>query len=199
MKYTTTRRRLIRSVIAGICLLPFASNAANIVVGSGSDTSYLVLESGNLGVRTYEVRYNAADGPYDAKFLFDKALVGDMTLSASFTNSGSPSVPNFFVSSINGEAGSSSPPWTWWVHWVSGGLGFQNPNYSFNSGTPTPGSWSTGFGISAPYRLIAPGSWDALVFSDGSLLPSVSPIPEPSSLLVSSLGALLVFRRRRNR
>lgn len=198
MKYTSTRRNFIRSIVAGLCLLPIVSKAANIVVGTGNDRSYLVLESGNLGVRTYEIRYDASSGPHDAKFLIDQAMAGDNTLTAIFFNYGDTNNPNYFIDSINGESGSASPPWTWWKQWVSGGSGFENPDYTFNPGTPTPGAWTSGYGISSPNRLITPGSWDALVLSDGSVMPSVAPIPETSSLLLAPLAALVVLRRRRN-
>lgn len=198
MKHHNRRSNILRTIVAGICLLPVISCAANIVIGTGNVSSYLVLESGNLGLRTYEVQYDSNSGPHDAKFLIDMAIAADNTLTATFFNYGTVSNPNYFIDSINGEAGSSSPPWTWWKQWVAGGAGYENPDYSFNPAEPTPGTWTSGYGISAPNRLIAPGSWDALVLSDGSVLPSIAPVPEPSSLLLVSIAALGVFRRRRH-
>ena len=198
MKHQHRRSNILRSIITGICLLPAVSCAANMVIGTGDTTSYLVLESGNLGLRTYEIQYDSNSGPHDTKFLIDMAIAADTTLTATFFNYGTLADPNYFINAINGEAGSSSEPWTWWKQWVSGGTGYENPDYSFNSGEPTPGTWTSGYGISAPSRLIAAGSWDALVLSDGSVLPSIAPVPEPSSLLLASLAALGAFRRRRH-
>lgn len=198
MKPTSIRRNFLRSILAGICLLPLVSNAANTVVGTGSDTSYIVLESGNLGVLTYEVRYDASSGPHDTKFLLDQVLAGDSSISMAFSNWGSPSEPNYSLDSITSnsvtEAASFSPPFVYWAQWVSGG------EAGYPSAVPvSSGSWSYGSGLSSPYRLIAPGSWDAFVYSDGSSAPSPTLVPETSSLLLAPLGALVVFRRRRNR
>lgn len=200
MKASSNHRNFFRSSIAGLCLLPFTASAANIVVGTGSDHSYLVLESGSLGQRTYEVYYDSGAGAQDAKFLLTQALAGDSSLSATFFNYGTSAEPNYYVDSINGEHGSGSgtieSPYTWWVQWVAGGQGFQNPDYSFNPGAAPQDTWTQGYGISSPNRTIAPGSWDALVLSDGSQLPSVGLVPEASSLLLGALGAVLLVRRR---
>ena len=194
MKLSQIRRGLFLVAIAGTCLFSSISNAANIIVGTGNDTSYLVLQSTNLGVRTYVVRYTFSSGPYNARFLFDQAIAGDASLSASFGQFGTfgnPPVPNYYVISINGESSATD----YWAQWVSGGLGYQNPDYSFNSGAPALGEWTEGYGIST--HTIAPGSWDALFFSDGVSKPSVAPVPETSSAILAILGSLVIFKRRR--
>lgn len=199
MKLSQSRRGFLAVVIAGVCLLPIDSHAANIIVGAGNDTSYLVLQSLNLGVRTYEVRYTAANGPYNARFLFDQATAEDPSLTVSFGQFGTfgtPPVPNYFVNSINGESSLTD----YWAHWVSGGLGFQGSRPfpdSFESGAPTSGIWTLGFGIST--HTLTPGSWDALYLSDGGSPPSITPIPEPSVTLTALLSSfVLLARRRRN-
>lgn len=198
MKTSSNWRSFLCSIVASLCLLPLVSHSATIVVGTGSNISNLILESASLGLRIYEVHYDSSSGIHDAKFLLDQAIAADNSLTATFINYGNTSNPNYFINSINGETGSSAAPWTWWKQWVAGGSGFENPDFSFNSGTPAAGAWTSGYGISSPNRAIANGSWDAFVLSDGSVLPSVNPVPESSSFALVSLGALVIFRRRRN-
>lgn len=200
MKHRQTRRGFLLAAIAGLCLLPATSGAAVLTVGTGTDASFLVLESPNLGSRTYEIRYTYDSGlPRNARFLIDQVLAADSTLTATFLNFGTPGSPNFFVDSIslNGlpETGSFAPPWTYWAHWVANGTGFMNASSAFDPGAPPPDQWTSGFGIST--HTIAPGSWDALVLSDGTSPPTVA-IPEPGPLLLASLApGLLAIRRRR--
>lgn len=202
MKLSQSRRGFLLAVIAGACLIPSISHAANIIVGSGSDTSYLILESTNLGVRTYEVHYTYnASTPQDSAFLIAQAVAGDSALGVSYSDFPNDDFPvNLFVNyfSLNNveEWGSSSPPWTYWAHWVSGGLGYQNDEtFDFNPDAPPSGSWTLSFGIST--HRIEPGSSDALFLSDGNSAPSVAPIPETSSALLAVLGSVVIFKRRR--
>ncbi|MEX1116239.1 MAG: hypothetical protein WEB53_13380 [Akkermansiaceae bacterium] len=199
MKLNQTRRGFLLAVVAGACLFPSISNAANIIVGTGNDTSYFVLQSTNLGVRTYEVHYTYSPGTsQDGFFLLSQVLALDTSVIASLSNYGTLASPNYFVDSFMyssvTETSVSSPPYVpYWAHWVSGG------EAGFPSASPVAsGAWSFGSGISAPYRLIAPGSWDALSYSDGSGAPSVAPIPETSSALLAIIGSLVIFKRRRN-
>ena len=198
MKLSQSRRGFFLVVLAGACLLPSVSSAAVTVVGTGPDSSFLVLESPNLGVLTYEVRYTYNPGsPLDAYFLLREVQTAESYVIVK-SNYGTASAPNYFIDSINGEASTFSPPYLYWAQWVSGGFGFQGPppTYNFDPGVPTLGIWTEGFGVST--HTITPGSWDALVYSDGSTQPSIAPIPETSSALLSILGTTLVFRRRRN-
>jgi hypothetical protein len=196
MKTHPFRRGVVLSAVAGLVLLSSVARAANIIVGTGGTTSYVVLESGNLGVRTYEVRYTAASGQ-DGRFLLDQVLAGDSSLSMVFINYGSIPAPNFILDSITAnsvtETNTGFPTYSpYWAHWVSGGAA------GFPTASPvTSGSWTVGSGMSSPYRLIAPGSWDAYVFSDGTGQPSVAPVPETSTLTLAALGALCIVRRRR--
>lgn len=199
MKLSQSRRGFLAVVIAGACLLPSISSAATTVVGTGPDTSYYVLQSPNLGVRTYEVRYTYnASLLQDEFFLISQVLAGDTSLTADLDNSfGTLGNPNYLLKSITynsvTELGVSTPPYTpYWAQWVSGGQA------GYPTATPvTSGAWTFGSGMSAPYRLIAPGSWDARYFSDGISAPSIAPVPETSSALLAILGSLVAFKRRR--
>ena len=192
------RRGFLPAAVAGFCLLSSSTHAANILVGSGPDTSYFVLESPNLGTRTYEISYTYdAAAMQDGFTMLDSLLGADATLTADIGNFGPASEPNFFVNSFTfntvTEAAVGSPSFSpYWAHWVSGG------EAGFPTADPVASdTWSVGSGISSPYRLIEPGSWDALVYSDGSVAPSVAPVPEPSAMLLVAVGSLVLLRRRR--
>ncbi|MEO5917503.1 MAG: hypothetical protein ABIS50_24960 [Luteolibacter sp.] len=198
MKLSQSRRGFLAVVIAGACLLPSVSSAAITVIGSGPDSSYLILESPNLGIQTYEIHYTYNSlNPQDAWFLLSQVATEE-SYTVAKTNYGSESEPNYYISSINGETGTSTFPYLYWAHWVSGGLGFQGPgpDYNYDPGVPPLESWTAGYGVST--HLIAPGSSDALVYSDGSSQPSFAPIPETSSAVLGVLGSFVIFRRRRN-
>jgi hypothetical protein len=198
MKPSKSRRGFLAVVIAGACLLPSVSSAATTVVGTGPDTSYFVLESPNLGIRTYEIHYTYnAGNPQDAFFLLNQVLAADLSVTASILNFGTPTEPNLFVNSftfnlITETSASSSPFVPFWAHWVAGG------EAGFPTAAPvTTSDWVAGSGISSPFRLIAPGSSDALYFSDGNTKPSISPIPEPSVALAALLGSFVWLASRR--
>jgi hypothetical protein len=196
MKLSQSRRGFLLAAFAGACLLPSSiSNAANVIIGSGPDTSYLVLQSTNLGIRTYEINYTfGSSAAQDGYFLLSQVLGSVPTLTAALTNYGSAATPNYFVSqfSFNSITEGSAGP-NYWAQWVSGGAA------GYPSASPiASGTWTSGSGMSAPSRLIAPGSWDAFYFSDGRTAPSVSPVPETSSALLAVLGSFVIFRRRRN-
>ncbi len=194
MKLSQSRQGFLLAAIAGICLLPSISNAANIIVGTGNDTSYLVLQSTNLGVRTYVVHYTYnAGSPQDGYFLLDTVLTSDPSLHASVGLPGNRFLSRMEYNSVIEEYDGTN----YWAQWVSGGLGYQGPppDYNFDPGIPALGEWTEGYGIST--HTIAPGSWDALFFSDGLSKPSVAPVPETSSAVFVVLGSLVIFKRRR--
>ncbi|MES2924106.1 MAG: hypothetical protein V4819_21320 [Verrucomicrobiota bacterium] len=201
MKSSQSRRGFLLAVLAGSCLLQSVSSAAVTVtvLGSGPDSSFLVLESPNLGVRTYEIRYTYNSGNQDGYFLLSQVLASNSSITTVMSNYGTPSVPNYITDSftLNSLTEANTPwpdPGPAWSHWVSGG----------QAGWPTAapiasGTWQFGSGMSSPFRSIEPGSWDAFYYSDGLSSPSVAPIPEMSSAMLGILGSLVTFRRRRNR
>lgn len=199
MKLSQSRRGFLAVVIAGACLLPSVSNAATTVIGTGPDASYFLLESPNLGIRSYEIHYTYNPGsPQDAGFLLNQVLANDPLVTANIGDFGSPSMPNLFVRSFTfnsiTEANTPSSPFVpSWVHWVFGG------EAGFPAATPvTASDWVLGSGISSPSRLIAPGSSDAFRYSNRTTKPSIAPIPEPTSALTALIGlSLSLIRRRR--
>lgn len=199
MKLKTIRQGFFLAVLANTCLFPSVSSAATIVIGSGPDSSYFVLESPNLGTRIYEVHYTYSAETFQDGFTLLKQVLSSVPLiSAGLINYGTVSQPNLIVdsftfNSVTETSTSSSPYVPYWAHWVSGGAA------GYPSASPTvSGTWSSGSGISSPYRLIAPGTWDALFYSDGSTLPTVASVPETSSVLLGAIGLLMLFKRRRN-
>ena len=168
---------------------------ATIEVGSGPLSSNLVLESPNIGTRTYVINYGTGpSAPVDTYDLFTAVLAAESQLTATILNFGTASEPNFFITGLtwNGvtETNTATDPFTpSWVQWVSGG------EAGFPTAAPiASGPWTLGSGISEPFRTIAPGSWDALVYADFDTVPSV---PEPGSLpLVAGAIALALIRCR---
>ncbi|TAG08301.1 MAG: PEP-CTERM sorting domain-containing protein [Verrucomicrobia bacterium] len=182
---------------AGLCLCSSISTAFTLSLGSGPDVSYFVLESPNLGQRLYEVSYTYNSvTPQDAYFLLEQVLVADPAVSASIVNFGSAASPNYLVTSITFdsvmEQNSSASPFTpFWAHWVADG------SAGFPTASPVAAeTWTSGSGVSSPYRLIAPGSWDALFYSNGSSVP-LTVVPEPSACLIFSIGLLAYGSKRR--
>lgn len=187
------------AALALACAFSAVAHAANIVVGTGADASYLVLESPNIGTRTYEIHYtyNSSD-PMDSWDLLQIVDSHESDLSITALNFGSEEAPNWFVNAITWDgvtetAVAEEPFEPYWAQWVSGGQA------GFPAASPIGGgTWSSGSGMSAPYRIVEPGSWDALKYSDFATQPTVSPVPEPSMGVLALAGALLVLRRRKH-
>jgi len=196
MKINTVR------VFAVACTLLSASlaGAANIILGTGPDVSYLVLESPNIGSRTYEIYYTYSTGsPLDTWGLLQIVDSAESDLSISAGNFGTAQEPNYFISAITWlgvtETTTGAPTYApYWVQSVAGGLA------GYPTGVPVAeGSWSEGSGVSAPFREIAPGSWDGLVYGAYGDVPSVNPVPEPVASVMVFMGSALLLLRRRAR
>ena len=174
---------------------------AVMVVGAGSESSFLILESPNVGLRTYEVFYDVEEGSLlgsdDLLTIVDGA---DALISLAL--GGDPG--NRFLNAVTfNDVTETFDGSNFWTQWAAGGEGggfFDYENLVF---VPVPeplpsGSWTFGSGSSAPARIVQPGSSDAYVFS-ASALPSIDPIPEPSSgALLFGSALLLAIRRRRS-
>jgi len=192
-------RRSFFALLGGTLVVTSSiTHAANIVVGSGTHSSTVVIESPNVGQNVYEVFYDYDPGdPLDGYDLLAAIDASDDSLEMSFINYGSVESPNYFLNAITmsgtTETNTGAPSYApYWAQWVSGG------EAGFGSIVEIPlGTWTFGSGFSAPYRVVEPGSWDAIYYSDGSAAPNITPIPEPSSALLMGFAGLLMWRRRR--
>ncbi|MCW1911950.1 hypothetical protein OJ996_00085 [Luteolibacter sp. GHJ8] len=191
-------KTLAALALASVLSLMGAAEAATIVLGSGSDSAFYVLESPNIGTRTYEIRFthNEAD-PLDGWDLLQVVDSYESDLSVQAFNFGSEEAPNWFVNAITWmgitETSNSDEPYVpSWTQWVSGG------EAGWPSASPiASGTWTSGSGLSSPFRVIEPGSWEALKFSDFTTVPTVTPVPEPSALMLAFCGMAFFIRRRR--
>jgi PEP-CTERM putative exosortase interaction domain len=196
-------KKLLLLVLAAAGL-SFASARAQTItatVGSGADTSYVVIEAAAFGgplIFAFQYDYDPAN-PFDTSTML--SLIDDALpeLSLTYINYGTVEEPNLFLDAVtwqgltltNTPAPEFSP---YWVQWVSGGRA------GFPEAEPIPsGTWMYASGVSAPYRLVEPGSWDGFVYNDGFSPPAVDPVPEPAAgvLLLTATGLLVFSRRRR--
>lgn len=182
---------------AGALCFTGLAGAATISVGTGADVSFFVLESPNVGSRTYEVHYTYNSGsPQDAWALLAIIDSAESDLSLDVSNFGDPESPNYIINAITWlgvtETNTGVAPYSpSWSHLVSGG------GAGYPSAVPvSSGSWSDGSGLSSPYRYIAPGSWDALLYGSYGDLPSAAPVPEIAAPLMSMMGLALLWCRR---
>jgi len=198
---------LIRAFLVGLFSLWVACWPARaaMVVGTGPDSSYLVLEASAWGAPlVYEWRYSYDPLlPPDGYALLHAVVLADPLLEipgGGLINYGTASDPSYFLNALTYNSitltSAAAPPWTpYWAQWISGGTG-----WNFFADEPVSvasGVWEFGSGMTDPYRQLAPGSWDAFFFSNGSTPPSVMPaaIPEPSAFLLISLGLIPLARQ----
>lgn len=190
---------LVLLATAGVSLTSASAQTITQTVGSGSATSYLVIEAPDFGgplTFAYLYEYNPAD-PFDTHALMVAIDAAVADLSFTYVNYGTVEEPNYFLDAVTWQSltltNTGLPTFSpYWGQWVSGGLA------GFPTAEPVPSeTWGFGFGISAPYRLVEPGSWDGFAYNDGLSAPSVSPVPEPSAVLLAlGAGALVGLRRR---
>ena len=210
MKESTHLARVFLAVIT-IPVAFLAPGRANVIIGTGADASYAVIDAGEFGqplIYEYHYNYNPAE-PLDGYALLTAIDSVDPALSLGFLNFGDEGSPNYFLNSITyGTTTLISTPFPdigpFWVQWVSGAQA------GFPSALPiSSGVWSFGSGVSSPYRSIGPGSWDGFVFNKGDSPPSVNPVlanpvstnpvPESQSSLLLLAGATVVLWMLRRR
>lgn len=194
----------LKTCALALCLAAtLSTTSAQILtgsVGTGDDISYLVIQASDFGpdplVYAYHYTYDS-DNPLNSYELFTAIVGAEPFLDASFINYGDSLDPNYFLTAItfhgttltNVGAPTYSP---YWAQWVSGG------EAGFPTAAPiAAGTWTLGSGMSAPYRFLAPGSWDGFIYNDGNTAPDISPVPEPTVLAFLGAGGFaLLFRRR---
>jgi hypothetical protein len=191
------KRNVLAVLACALCFTGLAGAATTISVGTGADVSFFVLESPNVGSRTYEVHYTYnSSSPQDAWALLSIIDSAESGLSIDALDYGDPGSPNYIINAITWlgvtETNTGGPTYSpSWSHYVSGG------GAGYPSAVPvSSGSWSDGSGVSSPYRYVAPGSWDALVYGAYGDQPSVTPVPEIAAPLMSMMGLALLWCRR---
>ena len=195
-------RAFLAAILSALVVL-YVSAKGQILIGTGEDVSYAVIEAEPFGaplVYEYHYTYNPS-APLDGYSLLSAIDSAEADLNLSFLNFGSEESPNYFLNSITyGSTTVTSTPFPeigpFWVQWASGA------EAGYPEASPiASGVWSFGSGISAPYRTIGPGSWDGFVFNMGDTPPSISPVPEPQSAILLLAGITVVLwmlRRRRH-
>jgi len=191
-------RGLAAALLLAACLAPARAQTLTATYGSGADVSYLVIQAADFGpdplIYAYNYDYNPAN-PLDGYALLTAIFDADPLLSGSFINYGDEIEPNYFLNSVTYDTmtlvNTGAPAFQpYWAQWVSGG------EAGYPSAVPLAlGAWEFGSGASAPYRYLTPGSWEGYIFNDGSAPPSVTPIPEPSAVILLAFGGLFLFVR----
>lgn len=187
-------------ILLAVAGFSFTPASAQVLVGSGSNSSYLVIEAADFGAPlVYEFRYNYDPlSPLTTTDMLVAVDAADLDLSFELLYGGAflNSVTYLSMTLTNSIIEPYSP---FWAQWVSGG----------ESGAPLAplpdNVWSEGFG--PMNRTLEPGSWDGFVFNgaygpppDYALIsapPSVSPIPEPGTVVLLALSAAGGFLLRR--
>lgn len=188
-------------ILLAVASLSFTPASAQVLVGSGSNSSYLVIEAADFGAPlVYEFRYNYDPlSPLTTTDMLVAVDAADLDLSFELLYGGAflNSVTYLSLTLTNSVIEPYSP---FWAQWVSGGE-------SGDPLAPMPDNvWSEGFG--PMNRTLEPGSWDGFIFNGEygpppnyaiiSAPPSVAPIPEPSTvlLIIVSAAGFFVWRKR---
>lgn len=197
-------KAVIRCALLGAALQLFgvASGFGQIQVGTGPDSSFLVIEAAAFGAPlVYQWNYTHNPSlPYTTAEMITAVDVFSLELNFTVLYSGTflDAIEYSSLTLTNAAAFPYSP---FWAQWVSGGT----------SGDPLAakpaGVWSSGYGIT--YRELAPGSWDGFVYNglyDSnppydviSAPPSLAPVPEPTALSLLALVFLLLTLRAKKR
>lgn len=177
----------------------FTPASAQVLVGTGTNSSYLVIEADDFGAPLtfeYLYDYNPAD-PFDTYTMMVAIDAAVADLSFTYINYGTLDEPNYILDAVTYQSitltNTAFPAvGPFWAQWVAGGQA------GFPVAEPVAsGSWGFGSGISEPYRYVEPGSWDGFIFNEGSAAPSVSPVPEPGSAVLLTAAMAVIFLRRR--
>jgi hypothetical protein len=160
-----------------------AAHADVINVGTGANSAYLALRFGDGFLAEYQVAF---DGSLDGYALTDAADQADADLTLSWSNWGTVEVPSYFLNVASYDDGVTvhtgddatydfnAAPENWWHQWVD---------------LAGSGTWVWGNGASV--TTIADGDRQGWVFGTVA-----SPTPEPATVSLFALGALVALRRR---
>ena len=195
-------------VVAGAALMTSASAVTLTPVGTGADSSFLVLETPQLGILGFEVFYDFDPStPLGTTDLL-RIIEGSEPLfsfdASNFPPDSLPEQPNEFLDSVTFGSVTEAQPSDFSAFFSFFGAGGQTGTVQNASGDFVPDpqpissdSFSFTAGLSAPFRIVEPGSTDAIVFGPGGTVPSFAPIPEPSAALLLFVSCGLLARRTR--
>ena len=196
---------LLVAVVSGMVTLQSAPAATLTSAGMGGDSSFLVLETPLLGVLEFEVFYDFDPSvPIGTTDLLRIIADSNSLFMVDFSEFGSAEQPNEFLNSVTFDGVTEAQPADFSAFFGFFGAGGQTGTIQDASGAFVPAPESISFnsftstaGLSAPFRIVEPGSTDAIVFGPFGTEPSFDPIPEPSTVLLLSAFSLLSLRRRR--
>lgn len=159
--------------------------SGSITEGSGSNTSYLVVDFGATSGNTYAFEY-LWDTATDGYGLITALSEGLADLDITATNYGTTS-PNYFIDNVGfqAELGDASQYWAQWE--------------GFFDVTLNDVAWAGGTGVSNVS--LADGLYVG-ISNPFSLDPAdqpVLPVPEPASLVLLVVGVATLTPRRRSR
>ncbi len=185
--------------LAVVACLASNASATTLTVGMGSDSSFVILESPNVGLRTYEVFYDFdASNPLGTDDLL--ITIGSEDPTIMFNLMGDPANPSLESIEFNGvtEGGPFALGAPFWGLWVAGGQNGFDPDDFSPAPVPIPSeTWTSGAGFAEPFRIVEPGSSEALLFGTVFAPPTFDPVPEPSSAFLLGAGSLLIIARRK--
>ena len=199
---------LVVGLVCGVVALQSASAVVLTTVGTGEDSSFLVVETPELGTLGFEVFYDFDPlVPIGTTDLLEIIAGGQPLFSFTVNNAfGTPEQANAFLTSVTFDGVTVTPPpfdGTFTdesLRFIILGAGGQTGLAANFSPDPQPiasNSFIPTSGISAPFRVVEPGSTDAILFGPASTLPSFAPIPEPSAALLLLVGCGFLGRRTR--
>ncbi len=188
------------ALIAIVQLISLSKASAQIQVGSGDVSSFLVIEAVEFGAPlVFQWNYTyVPSNPFTTADMLVAVDLASIELDLTILYGGT------FLDAMTYNSitltNEFAPPYSpFWAQWVSGGT----------SGSPLvakpSGVWNTGYGITS--RELEPGSWDGFIFNGAydsnppydviSAAPTTAPVPESSSLILLALSiSLFVYVRK---
>ena len=196
---------LLVGVVSGVAMIQSASAVSLTPVGTGADSSFLIFETPQVGILSFEVFYDFDPlAPIGTTDLLQILADNESSFTFDVTNNGNQAQPNEFLNSFTFNGITEAQPMDFSVFFGFFGAGGQTgvtPDFSAPDPQPIPfGEFTSTDGLSAPFRIVEPGSTDAIVFGPLGTVPSfdpIDPIPEPSTAMLLSSLCLLALRRRR--
>ena len=196
---------LVVGVVCGVVMIQSASAVITTPVGMGEDSSFLVFETPQLGILGFEVFYDFdPKAPIGTTDLLGILADSQSLFSFTATDFGTIEQANEFLTSVTFDGVTETQPADFSAFFGFFGAGGQTGTTQDETGAFVPAPQPIAFdsftftsGLSAPFRIVEPGSTDAIVLGPGGTVPSFTPIPEPSAALLLLVGCGFLGRRTR--